>query len=110
MSPTSQQTTNRIIDFVDQQFTSPAPGYWPNVASELWNDQKWQLKNRVATRESLESKIKLTKEERAGVVLAGQKLAFAVTPHFFNLIDPEDPECPIRKQVIPRIEESNRAP
>jgi lysine 2,3-aminomutase len=102
--------TEPIIDFVEKQFTSPAPGHWPNVAPELWNDWKWQLKNRVATRESLESKIKLTKEERAGVVLAGQKLAFAVTPHFFNLIDPEDPECPIRRQVIPRIEESNRAP
>lgn len=107
---TSQEMTESIVVSNDQQFTSHAPGYWPDVPSELWNDWKWQLKNRVSTLEALESKIRLAKEERAGVLLAGQKLAFAVTPHFFNLIDPEDPECPIRRQVIPRIEESARAP
>jgi lysine 2,3-aminomutase len=30
----------------------------------------------------------------------------AITPHFFNLIDREDPNCPIRRQVIPRVEET----
>jgi lysine 2,3-aminomutase len=30
----------------------------------------------------------------------------AVTPHYFNLMDAEDAECPIRRQVIPRIEET----
>src|SRR5258708_3122361 len=102
--------TEPILESNDQQFTSNAPGYWPDVAPELWNDWKWQLKNRVSSLEGLESKIRLTKEERAGVLLAGQKLAFAVTPHFFNLIHPEDPDCPIRRQVIPRIEEATRAP
>src|SRR3984957_17943069 len=102
--------TEPILVSNDQQFTSHAPGYWPDVAPEQWNDWKWQLKNRVSTLEALESKLRLIKEERAGVLLAGQKLAFAVTPHFFNLIDPEDPECPIRRQVIPRIEEAARAP
>src|SRR5215831_8295175 len=93
-----------------KDFVSHAPGYWPDVAPELWNDWKWQLKNRVSSLAALESKIRLTKEERAGVSLAGQKLAFAVTPHFFNLIDPDDPSCPIRRQVIPRFEEADRSP
>jgi lysine 2,3-aminomutase len=44
------------------------------------------------------------------VLFAGNKLALAVTPHFFNLIDPMDPDCPIRRQVIPRIEESVSSP
>ena len=34
----------------------------------------------------------------------------AITPHFFNLIDRDDPDCPIRRQVIPRIEEGWNAP
>src|SRR5258708_23075312 len=102
--------TEPILESNDQQFTSNAPGYWPDVAPELWNDWKWQLKNRVSSLEGLESKIRLTKEERAGVLLAVQKLAFAVTPHFFNLIHPEDPDCPIRRQVIPRIEQATRDP
>lgn len=87
-------------------FRSPAPGHWPEVSPEDWNDPKWQLKNRVQTLEDLESKLELSEDERAGILLTGTKLASAVTPHFFNLIDPKDPDCPIRKQVIPRIEES----
>ena len=52
----------------------------------------------------------LTPEEYAGAMLANQKLALAITPYFFNLIDPADENCPIRWQVIPRIEETHTAP
>ena len=47
----------------------------------------------------------LTPEEKAGCDFANQKLALAITPYFFNLIDRNDPNCPIRKQVIPRSDE-----
>ena len=64
-----------------------APGYFPDVAPELWNDWKWQLKNRVTTLAQLEQHLTLSEEERAGVLLSGDKLALAITPHFFNLIE-----------------------
>jgi lysine 2,3-aminomutase len=51
----------------------------------------------------------LTPEERAGTILADTKLALAITPYFFNLIDPADEDCPIRRQVIPRVEETHTA-
>lgn len=94
----------------EKAFRSHAPGHWPDVPPEQWNDWKWQLRNRVTTLEGLETRLRLTPEERAGVILSGNKLAFAVTPHFFNLIDPDDADCPIRRQVIPRMEEANVAP
>jgi lysine 2,3-aminomutase len=94
----------------EKRFVSQAPGHWPEVDPTLWNDWKWQLKNRVTTLEQLASKIDLSNEERAGVLFSGNKLALAVTPHFFNLIDPVDPDCPIRRQVIPRFEESVQSP
>nr|WP_264489351.1 KamA family radical SAM protein [Luteolibacter arcticus] len=75
-----------------------------------WHEAAWQLKNRVSSLSALESRLKLTDEERAGVLLAGNKLAMSITPHFFNLIDPNDPNCPIRRQVIPRLEEAWDAP
>lgn len=87
-------------------FRSPAPGHWPEVSPTDWNSPKWQLKNRVQSLEDLESRLQLSEEERAGILLTGTKLAASVTPHFFNLIDPKDPDCPIRRQVIPRIEET----
>ena len=51
----------------------------------------------------------LTPEEFAGATLANHKLALAITPYFFNLIDPADENCPIRWQVIPRVEETHTA-
>ena len=43
-------------------------------------------------------------------MLANTKLALGITPYFFNLIDGADELCPIRRQVIPRIEETMTAP
>ena len=65
------------------------------------------MRNRVNTLEQIEKHIDLTPTERAGIILTGSKLAMAITPHFFNLIDAKDPDCPIRRQVIPRLEESS---
>ena len=73
---------------------SHAPGLWPDVSVAQWNDWKWQLKNRVNTLSKLEALLPLTASERAGALLAGNKLSLSVTPHFFNLIDRDNPECP----------------
>jgi lysine 2,3-aminomutase len=93
-----------------ERFSSHAPGYWPDVSPEEWSDWRWQLKNRVTTLAGLEKRLELTSEERAGVLLAGTKLALAVTPHYFNLIEQDNSGCPIRRQVIPRIEEGWDSP
>ncbi len=95
---------------LDPAFISHTPGYWPEESPSHWSDCKWQLRNRVDSLSDLESKLNLTDVERAGVLLAGHKLAMSITPHFFNLIDRDDPDCPIRRQVIPRIEEGWNAP
>lgn len=93
-----------------KRFISHAPGFWPDATPEQWGDWRWQLKNRVTTLAGLERHLVLSSEERAGVLLAGSKLALAVTPHYFNLIDKNDPGCPIRRQVVPRIEEGYDSP
>ncbi|MEI6337039.1 MAG: KamA family radical SAM protein [Verrucomicrobiota bacterium] len=94
----------------EARFVSHAPGYWPDVVPAQWNDWKWQLKNRVVSLARLEELIALTPEERAGALLAGNKLSLAITPHFFNLIERDNPDCPIRRQVVPRMEEGYTAP
>lgn len=93
-----------------KDFPPSYPGSWGPISPENWGDWTWQLRNRIQTLEQLESRLQLTGEERAGTILAGKKLALGITPHFFNLIDPNDPNCPIRRQVVPQIEESNIAP
>ncbi len=93
-----------------KQFHPAGRGAWAHIPDAEWNDWKWQLKHRVTTVEQLEKFLPtLTPTERAGAILCRTKLAMAITPHFFNLIDPEDENCPIRWQMIPRLEETNTA-
>jgi lysine 2,3-aminomutase len=89
---------------------SPRHPAWKDVADEHWDDWRWQLKNRVTKREQLEPLLSLTNEERAGAILSHSKLALAITPYFFSLVETDDPGGPIRRQVVPRIEELKRAP
>jgi lysine 2,3-aminomutase len=85
-------------------------GHWSDVPSEQWSDWKWQLKNRITSLEQLEAYLELTAEERDGCKLTRSKLALAITPYFFNLIDPSDPNDPLRRQVVPRIDETHVSP
>jgi len=93
-----------------QRFNRSYPGHWPDASEEEWNSWAWQMRNRVNSLEELEQHMELTSQERAGVMLTGKKLAMGITPHFFNLIDVDDSHCPIRKQVIPRLEETLVSP
>lgn len=70
----------------------------PNLAS--WQEQ---LKNFVNTVERLEQFVNLTAEERE--VLAGNATTWGATPHFAALMDPDDPACPVRRQIIPSCQE-----
>jgi lysine 2,3-aminomutase len=63
------------------------------------------MKNRITTLAQLETHLRMTPEERAGVRLANSKLAMAIPPYFMTRVDPMDPICPVRRQVIPRMEE-----
>lgn len=85
-------------------------GLWEHIPAETWNDWGWQLKNRMTRLEQLEAVMTLTPEEKEGCLFANTKLALAITPYFFNLIDRDDPNCPVRRQVIPRVNEMTTAP
>ena len=80
-------------------------GHWQHVPESDWQNWTWQLKNRITSVAQLEQFMTLTPEEKAGCYFADQKLSLAITPYFFNLIDTNDPNCPLRKQVIPRAGE-----
>ena len=91
-------------------FRSAGRGYWHDVSDTDWNDWRWQLKHRITTIEQLQKFLPtLTPEELAGARLANHKLALGITPYFFNLIDPADENCPVRRQVVPRLEETHTA-
>lgn len=97
-------------DALENWHLSQDQGHWSDLDPQDWNNWKWQLKNRLTKLEHLEQYLELDADERAGCLFADKKLALAITPYFFNLIDPNDPDDPVRRQVIPRAGETQIAP
>jgi len=62
------------------------------------------MKNLVKTVDQLKQVVHLTPDEEAAVTpQTGPELG--ITPHFAALMDPDDPLCPIRQQVVPTMAE-----
>jgi len=80
-----------------------APVY-ADIPDEKWNDWRWQLSHRLNTVEEIEKVIPLTESERKALQ-ASNLFRVDVTPYFISLIDPDDPNDPVRQQIIPRSEE-----
>ncbi|OSB11805.1 lysine 2,3-aminomutase [Paraclostridium bifermentans] len=71
------------------------------IDNELWNDWNWQVKNRITTVEELKKYVPLTENEEQGVQECLKTLRMSITPYYLSLIDPSNPDDPIRKQSIP---------
>lgn len=71
-----------------------------DVPDEQWNDWRWQLSHRVNTVDEIGQILRLTEEEIEGLS-APDKFRVDITPYFVSLIDADDPDDPIRRQVIP---------
>lgn len=66
-----------------------------------WNDYKWQLKNRFTDVGKIARIIGLSDKEANAVMEVGKTFRYAISPYYLSLIDPKDPDCPIRRQSVP---------
>ena len=83
---------------------------FPAVTDAEWNDWKWQVRNRIETLEELKQYVRLTPEEEEGVRKSLETLRMAITPYYLSLIDPENPNDPVRRQCIPTAAETHISP
>ena len=69
--------------------------------------EEWveQMQNQVNTLERLEKFINVSDDERRAI--ESLKTKWGVSPYFASLMDKDDPNCPIRKQVIPSMKEQD---
>ena len=81
-------------------FVSKRAQAFADIPDEKWNDWRWQLSNRLNSVEDFEQVFPLTDSERKALNSPGL-FRVDVTPYFASLIDPDDPNDPIRRQVIP---------
>lgn len=75
--------------------------FFPGVPDIWWNDWKWHFRNRITTIEQLSRYIPLSLEEKSQLETVVRKYPLAITPYYLSLINPDDPDDPIRKQAVP---------
>jgi lysine 2,3-aminomutase len=77
---------------------------WQNVSDEEWNDWRWQLRHRICNVQQLRELLQLTPSEEQAI-LSSSRMRMAITPYFASLLDPQNPDCPLRRQVVPTLHE-----
>jgi lysine 2,3-aminomutase len=76
-----------------------------------WNDWRWQLRHAVGSMDDLARALVLTDREIEGTRRAKEQgLPLRITPYYLSLVDPHDPQCPIRRQCVPDARESDEVP
>ncbi len=78
---------------------------WEQVTPDQWQDWHWQVSNRITDIEVLKQIIPLSSNEIEGVEQCLQTLRMAITPYYASLMNPDNLNCPIRKQAVPTANE-----
>ena len=75
-----------------------------------WNDWRWQMRSRIADAEQLSRWIPVSDRLRQEIEACTARFRMAITPYYLSLIDPEDPDDPIRRQCIVSARELEHDP
>ena len=80
--------------------------FFKNISDDTWNDWKWQFRNRITSVERLAEFIPLEKQEQERLKFVTSRYPLSITPHYLSLIDPDNPDDPVRRQAVPSFEET----
>ena len=83
--------------------------FFPQTTPAEWNDWHWQMRHRIRSLEQFELMLELSESERRAIQDAGSMLPVGVTPYYFSLLDPKDPLQPLRRTVVPVVDEFLRS-
>ncbi|MBU0485954.1 MAG: KamA family radical SAM protein [Proteobacteria bacterium] len=81
--------------------TSFRQKFFPTATENDWHNWQWQLRHRITSLKQLEKIINLSENERQAMQFTGTVLPLAITPYYASLIDPDDPNQPIRRTMVP---------
>jgi lysine 2,3-aminomutase len=76
------------------------------IAPPDWTSATWQMQHRVRDLEGLRRFIEPSEDESRAIEDLSRRFRFVITPYYASLMDPKDPNCPIRRQVVPSSAES----
>ena len=81
-----------------------------DVPAESWSDWRWQVRNAITTPAELAALVELTPAEHAGLAASPGLFRIGATPYYFSLVDRGNPDCPVRRQIIPWGDEAETRP
>ena len=96
--------------YINKQGEARRKELFPDIPDEKWNDWHWQVSHRISDVDTLKKYLPLSLEEEDGARKALETFRMAITPYYLTLIDPNDPNDPVRKQAVPTCEEAYRSP
>lgn len=76
----------------------------------LWNDWRWQMRHRITNADELARWIPVSDALRAEIEACTVRFRMAITPFYLSLVDPDDPDDPLRRQCIMSSRELIRDP
>src|SRR6218665_833597 len=81
---------------------------WPGVPLSDWDSYPWQFRQGLSKHNNFPKIFDVTESERAAL---SRPLSFQVrsTPYYAALADPTRVDDPIRRMIVPRLEELNSA-
>src|SRR5438128_502861 len=94
-----QQTTNGVEEEEPPGKPKRHP-LWRNVPDQQWNDWRWQSQNAIRSVRQLRDLLSFTPEELEAIGALEGEYKLAIPPYYFSLIDPDDPQDPIRLQSV----------
>ena len=73
---------------------------WRDVPETQWNDWRWQSQNAIRSVRQLRQLLPFSSEELEAIGSLETQYKLAIPPYYFSLINPDDPNDPIRLQSV----------
>jgi lysine 2,3-aminomutase len=79
--------------------------HYPEITRLEWFDWHWQLRNAIRDVDTLSQILNLSDNERQAMMHHSGALPVSITPYYASLLDPDDPSDPLRRCVVPVVDE-----
>jgi lysine 2,3-aminomutase len=76
-----------------------------DIGTPEWRSWTWQMQQRIRNARDLAAFVPPTDDEARAIAALAERFRFVITPYYASLMDAADPDCPIRRQVVPRLAE-----
>ena len=89
--------SERSLDFLHK--------YFPQATEKDWSSYKWQVKNSITNINQLQQIANLSENEIKPIVDINNSLPLRITPYYASLLSATDHNQPLRRSVIPTLDE-----